>query len=555
LLKMQRDDDYLDNRTAEQKEADSLLNDDAASLNSRNDDGDDSEDDDDDLSGRAEAAAQVAVMGNAAELTTMEDVVQNQRRGRGRGGNDQEIFNAEGDQPFDLFDEGAELVKARFLEFLQIYTEQIHEDQKQQCMYYPNLEQFCVQVDDDTNGGKEEGLYYFPYLYQAHCIAEYLTRLADHHQNGTAEDDNHPKSQQRTTLFVDCQHVASFDDELSEAIECDIERFEPYLRRALQQCLTRNYPQIASLLLSSSLSTTAAEANSNRPNNNQQQKQEPSSSQPFLAVSFYNHPKVSAVRELRMEHIGRLLSFCGTITRTSEVRPELISATFRCQQCGLLSPNIKQEYHFCKPALCRNPRCDNTSSTSWILEATASQFVDWQKLRVQENADEIPPGSLPRSLDVIIRNDFVETTKAGDKCIFTGTLVVVPDQHALSRTGEPVMSQRALLDNTGGVRGLKALGVRELTYRTCFVAYSAIPTNVVAMCSSNPHVFQPQILDTILKMCLTDTTHHEFKSPREIAMEMTQEERDQIRTMKNTPQLYKKMAQSIAPSVFGHEGT
>ena len=90
---MQRDDDYLDNRTAEQKEADSLLNDDAASLNSRNDDGDDSEDDDDKLSGRAEAAAQVAVMGNAAELTTMEDVVQNQRRGRGRGDNDQEIFN------------------------------------------------------------------------------------------------------------------------------------------------------------------------------------------------------------------------------------------------------------------------------------------------------------------------------------------------------------------------------------------------------------------------------------------------------------------------------
>lgn len=544
---MQLEDDYLDNRTAEQKEADSLNN--AASLNSRNDDGEDGVEEEDDLSARAEAAAQVAVMG------TMEDVVQNQRRGRGRGVNDQEIFNAEGDQPFDLFDEGAELVKARFLEFLQLYTEQIHEDQKQLCIYYPNLEQFCVKVDDDTNGGKEEGLYYFPYLYQAHCIAEYLTRLADHPQNNTADENNHPQSQQRTTLFVDYRHVASFDDELSEAIECDIERFEPYLRRALQQCLTRNYPQIASLLTSSSLFTAAThDANPSR-SNHQQQQQEPSSSQPFLAVSFYNHPKVSAVRELKMEQIGRLLSFCGTITRTSEVRPELISATFRCQQCGLLSPNIKQEYHYSKPALCRNPRCDNTSSTSWILEATASQFVDWQKLRVQENADEIPPGSLPRSLDVIIRNDFVETTKAGDKCVFTGTLVVVPDQHALSRTGEPVMSQRALLDNTGGVRGLKALGVRELTYRTCFVAFSAIPTNVVAMCSSNPYVFQPQILDTILKMCLIDSTHHEFKSPREIAMEMTQEERDQIRTMKNTPQLYKKMAQSIAPSVFGHEGT
>ncbi|CAN0391450.1 unnamed protein product, partial [Discosporangium mesarthrocarpum] len=44
-----------------------------------------------------------------------------------------------------------------------------------------------------------------------------------------------------------------------------------------------------------------------------------------------------------------------------------------------------------------------------------SVFVDWQRLRVQENADEIPPGSMPRSLDVVIRGEVVEKAKAGDK--------------------------------------------------------------------------------------------------------------------------------------------
>jgi DNA replicative helicase MCM subunit Mcm2 (Cdc46/Mcm family) len=36
-----------------------------------------------------------------------------------------------------------------------------------------------------------------------------------------------------------------------------------------------------------------------------------------------------------------------------------------------------------------------------------SRFVDWQRLRVQENADEIPPGSMPRSLDVVLRHEVV----------------------------------------------------------------------------------------------------------------------------------------------------
>lgn len=36
-----------------------------------------------------------------------------------------------------------------------------------------------------------------------------------------------------------------------------------------------------------------------------------------------------------------------------------------------------------------------------------SKFVDWQRVRVQENADEVPAGSLPRSMDVILRHETV----------------------------------------------------------------------------------------------------------------------------------------------------
>ncbi len=42
-------------------------------------------------------------------------------------------------------------------------------------------------------------------------------------------------------------------------------------------------------------------------------------------------------------------------------------------------------------------------------------------------SSDIPAGSMPRSIDIILRGDIVDMAKPGDKSIFTGTLVVVPD--------------------------------------------------------------------------------------------------------------------------------
>lgn len=50
--------------------------------------------------------------------------------------------------------------------------------------------------------------------------------------------------------------------------------------------------------------------------------------------------------------------------------------------------------------------------------------MDWQRVRVQENSNEIPAGSLPRTMEVILRHDIVESARAGDKSLFTGNRVV-----------------------------------------------------------------------------------------------------------------------------------
>lgn len=55
---------------------------------------------------------------------------------------------------------------------------------------------------------------------------------------------------------------------------------------------------------------------------------------------------------------------------------------------------------------------------------------------MQEESSEIPAGGMPRSIDVVVRNEIVDKAKPGDKCIFTGYLVVVPDITALTKPGE-----------------------------------------------------------------------------------------------------------------------
>lgn len=302
---------------------------------------------------------------------------------------------------------------------------------------------------------------------------------------------------------------------------------------------------------------------------------------------MYNCDSVLPVRALRTGTIGRLSAVAGTVTRTSDVRPELLVGSFRCQKCGLVAPNVEQQYHLTRPTLCRNPRCQNRSPSEFRLELSAtavhtedgegaegapgvggggSEFCDWQRLRVQENADEIPPGSMPRTVDVVVRNEMVERAKAGDRVVLTGALVVVPDGSALARAGEAARASRddpragreAAQGGGGGTRGLGALGVRELTYRTCFVACCVLPSDVAdrvqrrgdeaaARDGASGHVDESWLFN------LGADAGQGPKTAQEVAMEFTEEEKEEIRAMKGTSGLYDKLANSIAPNTFGHQ--
>ncbi|KAK2981683.1 hypothetical protein RJ640_010453 [Escallonia rubra] len=315
------------------------------------------------------------------------------------------------------------------------------------------------------------------------------------------------KPNESNTMFIDFSHVMRFNDILQKAISDEYLRFEPYLKNACKRFVMEQKP------------TFITDDNPNKDIN----------------VAFYNLPLLKRLRELSTAEIGKLVSVTGVVTRTSEVRPELLQGTFKCLECGTITKNVEQQFKYTEPIICMNAMCGKR--TRWALLRQDSKFADWQRVRMQETSKEIPAGSLPRSLDVILRHDIVEQARAGDTVIFTGTVVVIPDILALASPGERAEcrregSQRKNPTGQEGVKGLRALGVRDLSYRIAFIANSV--------------QINDGRRDSDIRNRRRDADDDEYQ-------QFTTEELDEVQRMRNTPDFFNKLVDSIAPTIFGHQ--
>lgn len=195
-----------------------------------------------------------------------------------------------------------------------------------------------------------------------------------------------------------------------------------------------------------------------------------------ICLRFYNKKNpIHSLRSLRCEMLGEMISVRGQVTRTSDVRPELTLASFKCNECGNIINGVKQQFRYTQPNKCPSASCSNMHDWSLVLEQ--SYFVDWQKIRLQEIAQESPPGSMPRNMDVILRNDIVDSVHAGDRIIVTGCLIVVPDIPTLMKPGDiPRSVARQMLKKnenslvSQGLTGIKGVGVQDLNHKLCIYA-------------------------------------------------------------------------------------
>ncbi|KAJ3225759.1 MCM DNA helicase complex subunit mcm6 [Clydaea vesicula] len=324
----------------------------------------------------------------------------------------------------------------------------------------------------------------------------------------------------RTTLFVDLMHLFEHNEQLCELITKKYYRFEPYLRQAIQLVIFKHDKEY---LQSSDLYQISAG--------------EDLPMKEFW-VSFYN--LAHHTLNIRCNSIGELITIKGTVTRTSEVRPELLFGSFKCDECGQFIHDVEQQFKYTEPSTCHNTSCNNRKI--FTLDGERCKFVDWQKCRIQESSDEVPSGAMPRSMDVIFRNEIVDKAKAGDKVLVTGIPIVVPDVGQLfavnAETRREIYGRGRDGFGSDGITGLKALGVRDLTYRIAFLG-------IFVKCE-NDKVSGAANLEKNKDVSIEESSD-------EILNSFTQHEVEQLEVLKKTKFLQHKLINCVAPHIFGHE--
>jgi len=143
-------------------------------------------------------------------------------------------------------------------------------------------------------------------------------------------------------------------------------------------------------------------------------------------IRFNNLPETQKVkiRTIRAEHLNQLIYFEGLVRQASEVRPQVVNAKFECPSCGTVISVLQIEKKFREPSRCSCGR----KGQFRLLSKT---MVDAQRLVIEEAPDALTGGEQPRRMNVFLNEDLVEPfmeekTTPGSKVRVLGILKEVP---------------------------------------------------------------------------------------------------------------------------------
>ncbi len=200
-------------------------------------------------------------------------------------------------------------------------------------------------------------------------------------------------------------------------------------------------------------------------------------------------PNRISLREVGSQHLGRFISVDGIVVRASQVKPYLTKAAFECRRCRA-TVHVDQKGLFMKgPTSCPRPGCRGKFLD---FKEKESSYVNSQEIRLQERPEDLPPGQLPRSMDVRVLEDLADVARPGDRVTVTG--IVRAEQEYIGRKGR---------------------------LRT-FNLYM-------------------------------DANHVEVSGKEVEVVEITPEEEQKILEFSKDPWIHRKLIMSIAPSIYGYD--
>ncbi|KAF3916520.1 hypothetical protein ABW20_dc0101636 [Dactylellina cionopaga] len=204
--------------------------------------------------------------------------------------------------------------------------------------------------------------------------------------------------------------------------------------------------------------------------------------------------KAMAVRQVKGEQLGHLITIRGIATRVSDVKPSVVVNAYTCDRCGNEIFQEVKTKQFMPLQECPSDKCKKNDAKGQLFMATrASKFLPFQDVRIQEMSEQVPVGHIPRTLTVQCHGAQTRTINPGDVIDVAGIFLPTP------------------------YTGFRAIRAGLLT-------------------------------DTYLEA--QHVTQHKQKY-HEIGI-IDPETEKRIKELREAGSLYDHLAQSIAPEIFGH---
>ena len=122
---------------------------------------------------------------------------------------------------------------------------------------------------------------------------------------------------------------------------------------------------------------------------------------------------------LRKEHLYRTVKLRGLVRKATPVRPRMEIGNFECDWERHRNSFIQDFFTIKEPTRCTSEGC---KCTDFKLRDDLSQYIDSQKIEIQEFPEDLPPGAQPERLSAYFESSLAHKVQPGDRVALVGII-------------------------------------------------------------------------------------------------------------------------------------
>ncbi len=146
-----------------------------------------------------------------------------------------------------------------------------------------------------------------------------------------------------------------------------------------------------------------------------------------LTLVHEDKSNYTALRKVRANHIGQLVTIRAMVARCSDVKPQAKVVTYTCEECGFETYQEVTGRTFMPIEKCKSPVCVQYNSNSKLLmQSRGSKFIKFQELKIQELPGQVPTGHIPRMMTVHLLGELTRSAAPGDEIELSGIFLPTP---------------------------------------------------------------------------------------------------------------------------------